>query len=159
MIHEGAHGIHGLDLLGRKVRMNDGAGLRLFAERVTDTIVKARAQADTADAAAALESALASLIGATRAAWTTPDPEAALANATAYLEAFGHLTVAWLWLDLTLAAPADAAGLDEASRDHRRGLAQAMRYFYDYELPRLPAWLAVVSARTATCREMQEDWF
>ena len=29
-IHEGTTGIQGLDLLGRKVRMNDGAGLRLF---------------------------------------------------------------------------------------------------------------------------------
>ena len=31
-IHEGTHGIQGLDLLGRKVVMQDGAGLTLLAE-------------------------------------------------------------------------------------------------------------------------------
>src|SRR5438045_490704 len=33
-IHEGTHGIHGLDLLGRKVVMQDGAGLTLLVERI-----------------------------------------------------------------------------------------------------------------------------
>ena len=36
-IHEGTHGIHGLDLLGRKVVMQDGAGLTLLAERINQT--------------------------------------------------------------------------------------------------------------------------
>ena len=40
-IHEGTHGIHGLDLLGRKVVMQDGAGLTLLAERINQTIDKA----------------------------------------------------------------------------------------------------------------------
>ena len=37
-IHEGTHGIHGLDLLGRKVVMQDGAGLTLLAERINQTV-------------------------------------------------------------------------------------------------------------------------
>ncbi len=37
-IHEGTHGIHGLDLLGRKVVMQDGAGLTLLTERINQTI-------------------------------------------------------------------------------------------------------------------------
>ena len=32
-IHEGTHGIQGLDLLGRKVTMQDGAGLKLLDRR------------------------------------------------------------------------------------------------------------------------------
>ena len=84
-------------------------------------------------------------------------------NAVAFhghcLEAFGHVTVAWLWLDLALTAHEGLPKVDGADHAHRQGLVQAMRYFYDYELPRLPSWLAPVSARTATCREMQEDWF
>jgi butyryl-CoA dehydrogenase len=34
-----------------------------------------------------------------------------------------------------------------------------MRYFFAYELPKTGAWLAVVSARDSTCREMKESWF
>ena len=41
MIHEGTHGIQGLDLLGRKVVMNGGAGLKLLATRISATIERA----------------------------------------------------------------------------------------------------------------------
>jgi butyryl-CoA dehydrogenase len=34
-----------------------------------------------------------------------------------------------------------------------------MRYFFAYELPKTPAWLAVVASREPVCREMQEQWF
>ena len=37
-IHEGTHGIQALDLLGRKVVMEEGAALRLLGERFEDTI-------------------------------------------------------------------------------------------------------------------------
>ena len=44
MIHEGTHGIQAADLLGRKVRMQEGAGLQLLAETIQATIQKALAQ-------------------------------------------------------------------------------------------------------------------
>ena len=43
MIHEGTHGIQGLDLLGRKVVMQEGRGFTLLAERMTATIARAQA--------------------------------------------------------------------------------------------------------------------
>ena len=159
MIHEGAHGIHGLDLLGRKVRMDDGAGLRLFAERVTETVTRAQATAGFEAPAQELATALSALVQATREAWSSPDPEAVLANATAYLEAFGHVTIAWLWLDLALCASRSGQATDEATQAHRQGLIHTMRYFFDYELPRIEAWLRVVARRTATCRDMPDAWF
>ena len=41
MIHEGTHGIQALDLLGRKVVMDGGAGLKLLAARIGETIERA----------------------------------------------------------------------------------------------------------------------
>ena len=38
MIHEGTHGIQGMDLLGRKVLMEEGRGLQLLAHRMQATI-------------------------------------------------------------------------------------------------------------------------
>ena len=159
MIHEGAHGIHGLDLLGRKVRMDAGAGLRLYAERVTETVSRAAATAGFAAQSTQLAAALSALVQATQEAWSSPDPEAVLANATPYLEAFGHVTIAWLWLDLALSAHVSTPAVDDATTAHRQGLVQTMRYFFDYELPRIDAWLQVVARRTATVREMPDAWF
>ena len=155
MIHEGTHGIQALDLLGRKVVMDGGAGLKLLASRMTATIERAAHAEGLAAAGTELASALHKLDAATQAAWSTGRPEEALANATPYLQAFGHVVLAWLWLDVALAVRASTV-CDDA---FRQGKLAAMRYFYAYELPRIDAWLGVVARREPLVREMQDDWF
>ena len=92
------------------------------------------------------------LAAATQSAWATGVPEEALANATPYLQAFGHVVLAWLWLDVAMAA-------QRATAELRPGKLAAMRYFYAYELPRIDAWLGVVARREPLVREMQDAWF
>ncbi len=152
MIHEGTHGIQGLDLLGRKVVMNGGAGLKLLATRISATIEEAGHAEGLAEPANQLAAALQRLGAATKAAWATGVPEEALANATPYLQAFGHVVLAWLWLDVALAARRTGSPLQP-------GKQAAMHYFYAYELPKIDAWLGVVSHREAVCRTMQDAWF
>lgn len=155
MIHEGTHGIQALDLLGRKVVMDGGAGLKLLAAKVNGTIECAGHDADFAAHANALAAALQKLGAATKAAWATGVPEEALANATPYLQAFGHVVLAWIWLEVGLAAKAAQA----TRGDLTPGKLAAMRYFFAYELPKIDAWLGVVAARTDVCRTMDEAWF
>jgi alkylation response protein AidB-like acyl-CoA dehydrogenase len=152
MIHEGTHGIQALDLLGRKVTMDGGAALKLLATRIGATIERAGHEPPFALHANALAAALQSLGAATKAAWATGVPEEALANATPYLQAFGHVVVAWMWLEVALAGAA-------RSDDLAHGQRAAQRYFFAYELPKIGAWLAVVAAREPVCREMREAWF
>ncbi len=155
MIHEGTHGIQALDLLGRKVVMQGGAGLKLLATRIDATIERAGHVQGLAAPAQALAAALQRLGDATRSAWATGEPEEALANATPYLQAFGHVVLAWIWLDIALvAAPAGPDG--DAMR---AGLHAAMRFFFDYDLPKIDAWLAVVASRNDVCRTMRQEWF
>jgi butyryl-CoA dehydrogenase len=158
MIHEGTHGIQGLDLLGRKVVMQGGAGLALLATTVEATIARAAAVPALVDHAAALATALEHLHAATRSAWATGNPEEALANATPYLQAFGHTVLAWIWLDVAACAHAKSGqvGVDDVLV---QGKLAACTYFFRYELPRIGAWLKVVETRDATCREMNEAWF
>jgi Acetyl-CoA dehydrogenase C-terminal like/Acyl-CoA dehydrogenase, C-terminal domain len=152
MIHEGTHGIQALDLLGRKVLMQDGAGLQLLEGRILATVERARPLPGLTAPAVALSAAWQRLLAATQAAWSTAVPEEALANATPYLQAFGHVVLAWLWLDVaTASAPATTA--------FNAGKLAAMRYFFAYELPKIDAWLAVVGAREAVCRLTPEDQF
>ena len=152
MIHEGTHGIQALDLLGRKVVMDGGAGLKLLAARMAATAERAGQADGLAEHANALAAALQAVGAATKSAWATGVPEEALANATPYLQAFGHLVLAWIWLDVALAA-------QHAGGAVRPGKLAAARYFYAYELPRIPAWLGVVARREDVCRTMHEDWF
>ncbi len=152
MIHEGTHGIQALDLLGRKVVMDGGAGLKLLASKMSGTIACAGHAGDFAEAANTLAGALQKVGAATKAAWATGNPEEALANATPYLQAFGHLVLAWIWLEVAMAAQSQGGALAAGKR-------QAMRYFFAYELPKIDAWLAVVASRCDVCRTMQDDWF
>ncbi|MGE0350448.1 acyl-CoA dehydrogenase [Hydrogenophaga sp.] len=153
MIHEGTHGIQAMDLLGRKVLMEGGKGLSLLAGRINATIERAIQQPELAAHANALGQALAQVGAATKAAWATGEPTDALANAVPYLQAFGHTVLAWIWLDVALAAqvaPASAA---------RAGRLAAMRFFFHYELPKIGAWLQVVSSRDQTCAALPEEAF
>ncbi|CAN5194573.1 acyl-CoA dehydrogenase [soil metagenome] len=157
MIHEGTHGIQGLDLLGRKVVMQEGAGLALVAATMGKTIARAEAVPSLAAHAKALAAAIEQVRTATAGAWSTGSPEEALANATPYLQAFGHMVLAWVWLDVALCAE---RGLkDTAEPDLLHGKLAACRYFFHYELPRIAAWLAVVETRDDTCRTMAQAWF
>jgi butyryl-CoA dehydrogenase len=163
MIHEGTHGIQALDLLGRKAVMDGGAGLRALATRINATVERSGHVASLAEHGNALASALQHLGSATRAAWATDSPAEALANATPYLQAFGHVVIAWIWLDVALTAeqqlPAAAERADRPAEAFLRGKLASMRYFFLHELPKVDAWLGVVRRRDATCREMQVDWF
>jgi len=152
MIHEGTHGIQALDLLGRKVRMEEGKGLQLLANRINATIERALPLGkETAVHANALAQALQRVGRATKMAWSTSKPEEALANAVPYMQAFGHTVLAWIWLEVELASLSEGAA--NAGRRH------ASHFFFNYELPKISAWLNVVEARDMTCANMAEDAF
>lgn len=153
MIHEGTHGIQAADLLGRKVVMEGGKGLSLLARRINGTIERAIHQPHLAEHANALGQALQKVGAATKAAWSTANAEEALRNAVPYMQAFGHLVIAWTWLDVVLALPAGSTRLVDEGR------MRAAQYFFHYELPKIPAWLKVVETRDPTCADMPEEAF
>ena len=156
MIHEGTHGIQAADLLGRKVLMEEGRGLALLAARVNATAERAALVPELAAHAIALRAALLQIHSATRAAWASGNPGDALANAVPYMQAFGHTVLAWIWLDVALAAlTADATKSIAATL----GKLAATAYFYHYELPKTGAWLGVVASCDRTCADLAEEAF
>ena len=135
MIHEGTHGIQAMDLLGRKVLMENGRGLQLLSERMLTTA--ARAEVIWGAEAAALRDALKKVSQATQQAWDGAEPAQALANAVPYLQAFGHTVIAWIWLDV-------AASLEGNQTPTAQGRRAACRYFFRYELPKIGALVAML---------------
>ena len=152
-IHEGTHGIQGLDLLGRKVVMQDGAALAALDACIGATLTRAEAsdEAIVREAAAALVPRWQRLLSVTRALWQAGDPQRTLANASVYLEAFGHLVIAWIWLEQALAAQGDD--------DFHHGKRHACQYFARWELPRVDAQFDLLASLDDTTLGMQDAWF
>ena len=156
MIHEGTHGIQAMDLLGRKVLMEEGKGMHLLAHRIGATIARAMAIPTLADHAKALAAALQCVGSATQKAWSTGVPREALANAVPYMQAFGHTVLAWIWLDVATAALVADAAVEQV---HTQGRLGAARFFFHYELPKIGAWLDVVQSRDMTCADFPKEAF
>ena len=156
MIHEGAHGIQAMDLLGRKVLMEKGRGMQLLAGRMQATAARAAIQPLLSAHGDALLTALAQVGQATQAAWSTGVPNEALANAVPYMQAFGHTVLAWIWLEVSLAA---LHSDPQQAHIDTQGRLGAARFFFHYELPKIGAWLSVVQSRDMTCATFPEDAF
>ena len=76
------------------------------------------------------------------------DIEAAMANSVIYLEAFGHIVIAWMWLEQFVAA-------DGQVGDFYDGKRQAARYFFRYELPKTTPQLELLDSLDRTTLEMR----
>ena len=150
-IHEGTHGIQGLDLLGRKVVMDGGAGLRLLLDTVTAAVARARAVGLPA-LADALAAAVARTAEVTRTLWGADDLAVTLANSSIYLEAVGHVVVAWMWLEQLVAAHGREGDFYEGKR-------AAAQYFLRYELPRTGPQFDLLASLDRTTLDMRSDWY
>ncbi len=140
-IHEGTTGIHGLDLLGRKVMMRDGKAYKLYLEEVQGAIRGAEKFEELQSCAQKLKESLEMLqkvTGHLMGVGRKETPELFLADATLYLEFFGIICVAWQWL---VQATAVVKGLrndpGEVEANFYNGKFFAFRYFFEYELPKI----------------------
>ena len=146
MIHEGTHGIQAADLLGRKVLMEGGKAWQLLRARMQASSKKAAQHDSLKTFAIELDQAIDAVQKATHAAWANGNPQEALANAVPYMQAFGHVVLAWIWLDIAT----NNISIKAIN-------TPSTAYFYHYELPKIGAWLKVVQERDMTCAQMREE--
>lgn len=152
-IHEGTHGIQSLDLLGRKVPARGGAGLAALGTAIGETVAEADALGGRpAEHASLLDAAWQRLTAVTADMFGSGDVDAAMANSVIYLEAFGHIVVAWMWLQQEIAAHGHTG-------DFYDGKRQASRYFFRYELPKTAPQLDLLASLDRTTLEMCDGWF
>lgn len=159
-IHEGAEAIHGLDLLGRKVQMRGGAGHRALLEAARQDAAAAGPRC--APFAQRLSEALLLLDATTTAlrARLAEDIDLGLANATLYLDFYGRVLAAWLWLKQAMAAEAGLAR-DPHPDDEAfyLGKLQTARYYVEWELPQIHWQAELLRTANPTPFEMQDAWF
>jgi alkylation response protein AidB-like acyl-CoA dehydrogenase len=157
-IHEGTHGIQGLDLLGRKVRMQSGAGLAALSTEILATLRKAApsTHAVVKHGAGKLGALLQRIEPTLKNLYGTPDINVTLANATVFLEAFGHIVVAWIWLEQAICA---ANQQNTQDNDFYLGKLQAASYFFRWELPKVDTMLDLLNTLDDTTLTMKDSWF
>lgn len=162
-IHEGTTGIQSLDLLGRKVPMNNMTGYRAFLAQIKQTINEAGNQSELAVYASDLEVAVATLEDTTASlmkAMGERNIDLVFANSVKYLELFGNVVIAWIWLRQGIVAnSALAKQPHEADKKFYHGKLQAMRYFFRVELPEIYHWAKLLTGMDSTSYDMQADWF
>ncbi|WP_410876997.1 acyl-CoA dehydrogenase [Nocardia sp. A7] len=139
-IHEGTHGVQGLDLLGRKVVMQGGAGMALLGAEIEKTVQRARELGGQPAAnAEQLDAVWRRVVETTMRLWSTGDPAVALANSSLYLESFGHVVIAWIWLEQLVATGHREGPFYDGKR-------AAARFFYTFELPKIAPQLDILAS-------------
>lgn len=158
-IHEGTHAIHGLDILGRKVRMHDGAALKALAHEVRGSIDAASEFAELGWYCERLTAAM-DKVGETLAAVSTAeDMSLALANATTFLDAMGHVVIAWMWLKQATAALRGQQQGAAHDADFYAGKLAACKFFFKYELPKAIAKFDLVAELDDTFYKLEASQF
>lgn len=161
-IHEGTTGIQSLDLLCRKVPMNDFKGYQTFLAEMYATVDSAKLVGGLEQYAQQLKDALDNLqqvTTAVMAASKVQNIDMVFSNSVSYLNMFGHITIAWLWL-----RQAEVATLKLAEAPHSddekfyNGKIQAMKYFFNSELPLTYHWGNLVKDIDSTSFDTHPDW-
>ncbi len=143
-LYEGTTGIQSLDLLGRKVMMENGKALLLLQKTIQDTIQKASHFEVLNPYAKTLEnelqrmgSVLQGLIEFAKKA----ELERYLSDAAIFMEMAGYVVMAWQWLKQASAA---AKKLEEKNfisntEIFYQSKIHTMEFFFHYELPHAQA--------------------
>ncbi|MDG2242132.1 MAG: acyl-CoA dehydrogenase [Rhodospirillaceae bacterium] len=159
LIHEGTHGIHGLDLLGRKVVMENGAAFDALQNEMRSTIASAAAEASLQHYAAALATAIDRINDVTHklVAAREENIRQALADATLYLDTLGHLVIAWMWLKQALSATEAKPDAQGDDIEFYAGKLAACQFFFRRELPKLHSNADLLSVMDDTALTISTD--
>jgi butyryl-CoA dehydrogenase len=162
-IHEGTTGIHGLDLLGRKVIMSGGKAYKFYLEEVQGNIGEAEKLKELQSSAQKLKQSLEILqkvTGHLVEVGKKETPELFLADATLYLELFGIISVAWQWLvQATAMVKALQDNPGEGEANFYTGKFFTFRYFFEYELPKVEGLAKRLMHSDGLTVEIKPDYF
>ena len=158
-IHEGTHGIQGLDLLGRKAYMKNGRALELLVAEIEKTIIEASAVEDYRIYAEGLRLAVRAMSDTVEKVSRCEDLEKRLANATLFLDASGHVVIAWMWLKQVLVVKAASTEEYKSNKAFYEGKRSACQFFFRYELPKVQHTFSLVASLDDTCLMIDESHF
>ncbi len=159
-IHEGTTGIHGLDLLGRKIVMKNGKAMQLFVDELSKTI-KVAAETESLIVHSKTLQHYLNLVGQCTQkllAMAQKDTEKYLSDATLYLEMVGILAIGWQWLHQGIVA-SNVLKIKDLKADFYNGKLQTLAYFYEFELIKIDYLAKRLVSENKVTIEMKKEWF
>jgi alkylation response protein AidB-like acyl-CoA dehydrogenase len=159
-IHEGTTGIHGMDLLGRKVLIHDGLGWIMLNQEIIKSISKAKLTVGCEALALNIESYLATANATANTVLqkSKEGPAIFLADATLFLELCGLLAMGWMWLNQARSARERMARM-EADQNFYFGKMETANYFMEYELVKIKSLAERLKSSNYPTIAMKEEWF
>jgi alkylation response protein AidB-like acyl-CoA dehydrogenase len=138
-IYEGTTGIHSLTLLGRGIIANGGKGPQLLFAEIMKTIEESKTHDDLKPYAEKLEKELGRLQKVTMHLMgiaAKGDNEVFLADANLYMEFFGIVTIAWIWLKQGVVAKNALITKNQEGDElaFYESKLHTMKFFFHYEL-------------------------
>ncbi|MGB3487579.1 MAG: acyl-CoA dehydrogenase [Xanthobacteraceae bacterium] len=156
-IHEGTTGIQATDLLGRKILRDDGQALKALFATMQGTVARASSVPALAPRGIELDQAWCA-VSAALAVLKDRAPAKAMDNATPFLWAFGHLVMAWVWLEQACTA-AHLEGQSADERAFQEGKLRACHFYFETELPKIDAWLTSTTSLSDLASAASEKHF
>lgn len=154
MIYEGTNHIQALDLLGRKVPLNNGRAIQLFAGRIKSLLAETKDDAamqpftsKLAEVSKVLSKVTMDVLGK-----AMKDPEEVGAAASSYLNLFALTTLSYMWCLQAKKAIADGDAFGETK-------LRTATYFFEHVLPEYHALLPRIEAGKAAMMTFEEAEF
>jgi len=138
-IYEGTTGIQSLALLGREVFRNDKIALKYWLSEVETTLKKAQKMPELKSFVTVFEQKLSIFAGVNKHLEKISkegNSEIFLKDATAYMEMFGLLNVAWQWLKMSEKAYLQIKK-NNSERHFYLSKILTMKFFFKYELSKV----------------------
>ncbi len=148
-IYEGTTGIQSLDLLGRKIPMENGKAIMLLTQKMNAVIADASAYEQLKPYGEQLMKKMGELQKALE--YLMPyamkgDYEMYLADATIFMEMSANIIIAYQWLKMAVAA---AGELQNEARMYDKTFYESkihtMKFYFKYELPKTRACLETLT--------------
>jgi alkylation response protein AidB-like acyl-CoA dehydrogenase len=159
-IHEGTTGIHGLDLLGRKIMIHEGLGWKLLQKEILLTMEASSSFPALAQISQAFENQFKKFNhSATQLLFKmNQGPEIFLADASLFLEASGLICIGWMWLKQAVTSQ-KALENGAMEQDFYFGKIETARYFMEYELPKINGLIERFHSNSYPTVDMKKEWF
>ncbi len=159
-IHEGTTGIHGLDLLGRKVWIEEGLGWKVLQQEIHHTLEQGKSIEELKNLVEDFEIHFTTFLHSTAQLLFKRNlgPEYFLSDASLFLEAAGIICMGWMWLQQAISAQ---KALIQGAMDQTFyfGKIETARYFMEYELVKIQGITSRFHSKSYPTLAMENDWF
>lgn len=160
-LYEGTNAIQALDLVHRKLTINDGQPIAMFFDDAATLIERHRSDRSTGEMAVALNAAVQFLRRATDTVLehVAQDPTEAAAAASDYLRLFGLVALGVVWLRMAAAASAPALDGAKKSGAFYSGKVKTANFYFTRLLPEAQLRYAAICAGAGPTMSLSSEEF